>query len=96
MVGYVWVRESAGLLDRISTVTTLFVGRDTWYGLGRLERVSMAPATTLFGATVGLDQDEPRIVTTHRSHTPMWVSWGAGGCVGGTIQPAGGNAPQAR
>jgi len=63
LVGYVWVRQNAGLLDRVSTVTTLFVGGDTRYGLGRLDRVSMEPATGVFGATVELDRDEPRIVT---------------------------------
>jgi len=63
MVGYVWVRQNAGLLDRVSSVTTLFVGGDTRYGLGRLDRASMEPATAVFGATVDLDRDEPRIVT---------------------------------
>ncbi len=63
MVGYVWVRQNAGLLDRVSTVTTLFVGGDIRYGLGRLDRASIEPASTMFGATVELDRDEPRILT---------------------------------
>lgn len=63
IVGYVWVRQNAGLLDRVSSVATLFVGGDTRYGLGRLYRASMEPATAVFGATVELDGDEPRVVT---------------------------------
>lgn len=63
MVGYVWVRQNVGQLDRVSTVTTLFAGGDTRYGLGRLERSSMEPAIAVFGATVDLGDDEPRIVT---------------------------------
>jgi hypothetical protein len=63
MVGYIWVGERASLLDRIAAITTLFVGGDTRYGLGRLNRASTDPATAVFGATAELDRDEPRIVT---------------------------------
>jgi len=63
MVGYVLANQGAGLLDQVSAITTLFIGGDTRYGLGRLERVAMDPATTVFDATVELDRDEPYIVT---------------------------------
>lgn len=63
MVGYVFCRNSTNLLSRVSTITTLFIGGDTKYGLGRLERASMNLATTVFGAAVELDHDKPRIVT---------------------------------
>lgn len=63
MVGYVLCRQDAGLSNRVSTVTTLFIGGDTRYGLGRTELASMDPATAMFDASVELDRDEPCIIT---------------------------------
>lgn len=64
MVGYVWIKQDTDLLDRVSTITTLFVGGDTRYGLGRLDRVSsMVPDTRAFNANVKLDHDHPRVAT---------------------------------
>ncbi len=66
MVGYVLIKKSGSLSERIPRITALFVGGDTRYGLGRLERLerdAQDSDTTLFGAAVELDLDEPRIVT---------------------------------
>lgn len=63
MVGYAMCRTDHELGDRISALKTVFVGGDMRYGLGRLERVAMEPATALFGATVDLGREEPRVVT---------------------------------
>lgn len=63
MVGYVWIKQDTDLLDRVSTITTLFVGGDTRYGLGRLDLVSMVPDTRVFNANVKLDHDQPRVGT---------------------------------
>jgi hypothetical protein len=63
MVGYVFLRDGKNLDKQLSALSTLFVGGDTRYGLGRMERVAMVPAAKFFGATVALDDGEPRIVT---------------------------------
>jgi len=67
MVGYVFLRNGKGLAKRLSALSTLFVGGDTRYGLGRMERVAMVPAKGFFDATVELDAEEPRIFTTKRT-----------------------------
>ncbi|MFB3855490.1 MAG: hypothetical protein ACE148_16960 [Vicinamibacterales bacterium] len=66
LVGYVFLRDGADVGDRLSTLGTLFIGGDTRYGLGRLERVAMAPANTFFGATVALHLVEPHVLA-HRA-----------------------------
>lgn len=63
MVGYVFLRNGKDLAERLRAVTTLFVGGDTRYGLGRLERVTMEPAEKFFAATVALDGEEPQVFT---------------------------------
>ncbi|CAB4243738.1 conserved protein of unknown function [Methylacidimicrobium sp. AP8] len=64
MAGYILFKES-GPEERIRPIARLFVGGDTRYGLGRLERESMEPAATFFGMEVELDQDEPRVVAEY-------------------------------
>ncbi len=63
MVGYVLFREGHDIESRLSAIGTVFIGGDTRYGLGRLDRVAMEPATTLFGANVDLDQNDPLVIT---------------------------------
>ncbi len=65
MVGYVLFRRDNGFVDRVDPVKTIFVGGDTRYGLGRLERAAMTAATSVFGARVLLEQDDPQVVTGH-------------------------------
>jgi hypothetical protein len=63
MVGYVFLRNGKDLAKRLSALSTLFVGGDTRYGLGRLDRVAIEPSEGFFGATVALNDGEPRILT---------------------------------
>lgn len=63
MVGYVFLRDGEDLRKRLSALSTLFVGGDIRYGLGRLNRVAMVPAKEFFGATVAVDDAEPRVFT---------------------------------
>jgi hypothetical protein len=63
MVGYVFLLNGEDLAKRLSALSTLLVGGDTRYGLGRMERVAMVPAKEFFDATVALDDGEPRIFT---------------------------------
>ncbi|HZS70379.1 MAG TPA: hypothetical protein VFA13_00950 [Candidatus Acidoferrum sp.] len=61
-VGYVFLKQdSPGLRDLI----TLFLGGDTRYGLGRLRRLEMTPASEVFGAGVSLNQDAPLVQSGH-------------------------------
>lgn len=79
MAGYVFLRNGEDLAKRLSGLGTLFVGGDTRYGLGRIERVAMEPASAFFGATVALDDGEPHVSTERAlghalapDGTPMW------------------------
>jgi hypothetical protein len=63
LVGYVFLKDMpAGDLE---TATTLFIGGDTRYGLGRLRRVEFAEADTVFGARPMLDGSEPQVSSSH-------------------------------
>jgi len=64
MVGYVFVRKDRDLARRLPALDRIFIGGDTRYGLGRLDRVAMTPATTVFGNTVDLGQPNPRVVAS--------------------------------
>jgi hypothetical protein len=63
MAGYLFLRNGEDLAKRLSALTPLFIGGDTRYALGRIERVAMVPANGFFGAMVVLDDREPRIFT---------------------------------
>ncbi len=52
MVGYVFVSTGSGWKERLRNVETIFVGGNTRYGLGRLERQTCTKASDLFGAGV--------------------------------------------
>jgi hypothetical protein len=62
LVGYVFLKDMpAGDLEG---TTTLFIGGDTRYGLGRLRRVEFAEADTVFGARPALDGSEPQVFSS--------------------------------
>jgi hypothetical protein len=52
-------------LPKPSDLTALFLGGDTRYGLGRLRRLDMTPASEVFGAGVSLNQDAPVVQSGH-------------------------------
>jgi hypothetical protein len=59
--GYVFLRETGTgtLVRRVREIETLRLGGDTRYGLGRLRRVEMSLAETVFGRHVELDGQDP-------------------------------------
>jgi hypothetical protein len=61
-VGYVFLKQD---LPELRDLTTLFVGGDTRYGLGRLRRLDMTTASEVFGAGVSLNQDKPMVQSGH-------------------------------
>lgn len=61
-VGYVFLKQH---LPELHDLTALFVGGDTRYGLGRLRRLDMKPASEVFGAGVSLNQDTPVVQSGH-------------------------------
>lgn len=72
MVGYVFVRNDSDLARRLLELDRIFIGGDTRYGLGRLDRLRMTPATTVFGAAVDLGQEDPHVVTSRLlAHVPF-------------------------
>jgi len=62
LVGYVFVVAKSDLWERVNGITTLFVGGDTRYGLGRLERDSCTPAQDVFGARVDCESQDPCVI----------------------------------
>lgn len=72
MVGYVFVRNDSDLARRLPALDRIFVGGDTRYGLGRLDRVAMTTATTAFGAKVDLSHPNPHVVASRvLAHVPF-------------------------
>lgn len=59
LAGYVFLKD--GLASDLRKVTTLFLGGDTRYGLGRVRRIEFAHANDVFGAPADLDDDSPRV-----------------------------------
>jgi hypothetical protein len=71
-VGYVFLKQG---WREVCDVTTLFLGGDTRYGLGRLQRVEWKSASDVFGAQVDLRKELPTVQTDRLlAHTR------AGGC----------------
>jgi len=62
-VGYGFLRD--GSATNLDQVTTLFLGGDTRYGLGRMKRVTFDKADAVFGATPVLDGNAPVVVSSH-------------------------------
>lgn len=65
MVGYVFVRENSERAKRMLSLERIFVGGDTRYGLGRLDRVEVEEekSTTVFGERVDLERSDPCIIS---------------------------------
>ena len=68
-VGYVFVcRQDLEKwphgIGRVEPIKTMFIGGDSRYGLGHVQRESLTEAKDIFGLAVELDGDEPRIRTT--------------------------------
>lgn len=62
MAGYIAVRsESAELVDLLKSLETIFVGGDTRYGFGRLERAFWAEARDVFGKPFEGQGEEPTV-----------------------------------
>ena len=59
-VGYVFLKQD---LPELRDLTALFLGGDTRYGLGRLRRLDMTPASDVFGAQVDLNQGAPLLLS---------------------------------
>ncbi len=62
LVGYVFLKDRPDV--NLETATTIFIGGDTRYGLGRLRRVEFAQADTVFGARPMLDGSEPQVLSS--------------------------------
>ncbi len=60
--GYVFVKGGK-FAEQIQEITELFVGADTRYGLGRLERAMFQDATDFFTRSVDLRADSPKVQT---------------------------------
>jgi len=61
-VGYVFLKQD---LPELHDLTDLFLGGDTRYGLGRLRRLDMTPASEVFGVGVSLNQEAPVVQSGH-------------------------------
>ncbi len=69
LVGYIFVKD-ASLWKRPGSIRVLWLGGDTRYGLGQLERLTWEPADRFFGEETDLQGGDP-VVTTSRvlAHT---------------------------
>jgi len=63
LVGHVFVRQGSSLAGALVTVTELFLGGDTRYGLGRVRRVAWDAASDVFGDRVDLAGQAPSLRT---------------------------------
>lgn len=61
LVGFVFVQQGSDLAGALETVDELFLGGDARYGLGRVRRVAWDAASEVFGDTVDLAGQEPRV-----------------------------------
>lgn len=61
LIGYVLVAANGSLTKEIYSVKVLFLGGDTRYGLGRVQRIKCNEASTIFGKDVDLTQSDPII-----------------------------------
>lgn len=66
MAGYVFVKSGDPLLNEVKSLFTIFVGGDTRYGLGHLNRVDWGDPENAFAMPVGLDHDDFPIVVGDR------------------------------
>jgi hypothetical protein len=77
LVGYVFVcrqglKERPHGIGRIEPIKRMFLGGDSRYGLGHVQRESMMKAKDVFGLAVQLDGDDPGIRTKRiLAHAPI-------------------------
>jgi hypothetical protein len=63
LFGYIFLRNN-GFRRQLDTIGTLFVGGDTRYGLGKIQRVEWQEVSvdmSVFGKQVNLDKEHPQI-----------------------------------
>ncbi len=63
LLGYIFLRNN-GFRRQLDTIGTLFVGGDTRYGLGKIQRVEWQEVSvdvSVFGKQVRLDREHPQI-----------------------------------
>ncbi|ACX52053.1 hypothetical protein Adeg_0917 [Ammonifex degensii KC4] len=60
MVGYLFCKDPA-LYEQLEEIREIFVGGDTRYGLGRLQRVHLEEATQFFDCSVDLSGNSPKV-----------------------------------
>jgi len=73
LLGYVFLHENS-FRQRLQEISTLFVGGDTRYGLGKLRRVQWddQSAGSVFGARLELDGEDPEIISVFVwGHAPV-------------------------
>lgn len=63
LVGYVFLRDMNRSWN-IYDISTLFLGGDTRYGLGRVKRAEIGPADVVFGAQAVCNVDAPRVISS--------------------------------
>lgn len=70
IVGYLFCKDTP-LFEQVKDIDEIFVGGDIRYGLGHLQRVFLEEAVDLFGSTVDLSDDSPKVRSTKRvlAHT---------------------------
>lgn len=63
MIGYIMFRENCDLKKRLEPITTLFLGGDTCYGLGRFECIEFKLVSDhqIFGKEIDLESSNPCI-----------------------------------
>lgn len=59
MVGYLFWRHNSSLNSGLESITSIAIGGDTRYGLGRLCRIAFTPEQTVFGMQVELTGSDP-------------------------------------
>jgi hypothetical protein len=65
LIGYVLIEDSQ-MKDSLESITTLFLGGDTRYGLGKVRRIAgINEDTAVFGLTPDLGKDSPTIKSDH-------------------------------
>jgi hypothetical protein len=63
LVGYLFVREGSQIRETLEEIQQLFLGGDTRYGLGRVRRGTLQPASELFGIAPEFHGTGPCLVT---------------------------------
>lgn len=63
LVGYVFLKDMPA--SNLNATTTLFIGGDTRYGLGRMRRIEFTDTNTVFGLRAVLDGDSPLLIGQH-------------------------------